>query len=120
MANVLFINEDAKVKMTGLSYTTDLGVFTYLNAATLTYVLTNTIGTTTVATFTVPGTPIAGGTGTLSYVATTNGNYIGTIDKAVTALLSDGAKYYLYVPIVESGRDGYRRLELRAEYRGAT
>lgn len=120
MADLLHINEDAKVTMTGLSYTSDAGVLTYLNAATITYTLTSVVGTTTVGGMTVPGTTVSGGTGTLSYVAASNGNYTGTIDKAVTSLLSDGSKYYLYTPIAEGSRDGFRRLELRAEYRGAT
>ena len=116
----LYINEDSKVTVEGLSYTTDAGVTTYLNAATVTYTLTDTVGTTTVGGMTVPGTTITGGTGTLSYIAASNGNYTGTIDKAVTSLLTAGAKYYLYVPISEGGRDGFRRLELVAEFRGGS
>jgi len=38
----------------------------------------------------------------------------------VTLLLSDGALYFLEVTIAEGGRDGFRRLALRALYRGAT
>ena len=109
MANVLYINEDFKVTLTGLSYTTDAGVVTYLNAATVSYALKNAAGTT-----------VTGGTGTLSYIAASNGNYSTTGDKAVTTLLTDGAKYFLEVTIAEGARDGFRRLELRAQYRGST
>lgn len=109
MADVLYIAEDFKISLTGLSYTTDAGVVTYLNAATVTYALKSAAGTT-----------VTGGTGSLSYIAASNGNYTATGDKAVSVLLSEGAKYFLEVTAAEGGRDGFRRLELRAEYRGAT
>lgn len=105
VGNILYINEDVRVKLTGLSYETDLGGTTYLNAATITYALKDALGAT-----------VAGGTGTLDYIATTNGNYAAVIDKAVTVLLAEGARYFLHVPIAEGNRDGYRRLSLRAEY----
>lgn len=109
MPNVLYINEDSRVKVTGLHYVTDAGVTTYLNAATITYALKTAAGVT-----------VVGGTGTLSYVAASDGNYTAVIDKAVTVLLTENRKYVLWVPIAEGGRDGYRRLELYAKYRGAT
>ena len=109
MADLLYIGEDFRVTLTGLSYTTDAGAVAYLNAATVTYALKS-----------AAGAAIAGGTGSLSYVAASNGNYAATGNKAVTLLLSDGALYFLEVTIAEGGRDGFRRLALRALYRGAT
>ena len=115
MANLLFLNEDFRISLTGLSYTTDAGATTYLNAATVTYALKDATGTAV----SVSSTPV---TGTLSYIAASDGNYSATHDKAATSpsVLTEGAKYYLEVTIAEGGRDGFRRLELRAEYRGAT
>jgi len=109
VANILYISEDFRITLSGLSYETDAGVTTYLNAATVTYALKN-----------AAGAAVAGGTGSLSYIAASNGNYVATGDKAVTVLLSEGVRYYLEVTIAEGSRDGFRRLELRAEYRGAT
>lgn len=109
--NVFYINEDSKIVITGLSYTTDAGVETSLNAATITYTIKSAIS---------PFDTVTGGTGTLSKVSGVDGKYIATVDKAVTALMTEGQQYIVDVPIAEGGRDGYRRVIIPAQYRGST
>ena len=109
MSAVIYINEDRKAVITGLSYETDAGATVYLNAATITYTLK-----------TAAGVAVAGGTGTLDKVASIDGKYTGIIESTVTALLTHGGKYLLQVPIVEWTKNGWRELEVRALKRGST
>lgn len=56
---------------------------------------------------------------TLSYVASSNGLYRGTITKAQAATLIEGTKYFVEITAVASGfEDGFRRFEVRARYHG--
>lgn len=79
----------------------------YLNAGTCTWALTDSDGAEV-------------GSGALSYVALSDGNYLGTIDASVTgALVEDGA-YDLVIEFAESGYEDYRKFAMRAAYRTAT
>ena len=101
------VGGDATVKWTGAtgtSATTGAGV--YLNSATVTYALT-----------TATGAAVSGGTGTLSYVAASNGNYVGVIESAVTSTLTPGAVYYLTLTLVQSPYNDERVYRCRANHR---
>jgi hypothetical protein len=80
MAESLFLSTDHHIKVTGLQ---DEDSAAYLNAATITYAVKNEDGDT-----------ITGGTGSLSYVAASNGNYLGVIQS--TVLVTNSA-----VPLTE-------------------
>lgn len=86
---------------------------TYLNAATVTYALTLADGATQATC-----TAVAGGTGTLSYVAASNGNYLGVIESTVSALLAAGTLYYIWLTFVQGAYNDLRRVEAYAQYRG--
>jgi hypothetical protein len=102
MANAIYFNCDHTVTVTGLR----VGSATYLNDATVTYALKTASGTSV-------------STGTLTYVAASNGNYSGSIESSVTGTLTVGAMYVLEVTAVESPYDDFRRLELWCSYRGS-
>lgn len=104
MATPIYIAEDHAITLTGLNVEGS-----YLNAATVIYTLK-----------TAKGATVTGGTGSLSYESSSDGNYSGTIQSTVTMLLKDGGSYFLDVVIVETPYDGRRRLPLIAAYRGAT
>jgi hypothetical protein len=76
----------------------------YLNAATVSAQLR-----------TSSGTPI-GSSVTMTYQTGTNGHYLGVIDRAVTATLTDGTLYYVDITITSGLYDGFRRLERYAQY----
>ena len=78
----------------------------YQNSGTCTYALKD-----------ADGNAVSGGTGTLSYVAASNGNYLGVIESTVTATLTAGATYYLEITFSKSTLNDFRRLRCRAEYR---
>lgn len=101
MLDKIFIGEPRDVSLTGLKRrSTD----TYKNDATITWALKE-----------LDGTSIA--TGSLSYVAASDGDYLGVIPANVTDDLEEGVEY-----IVEwFGADiTDRRLTPVAEYRGRT
>ncbi|AMV25537.1 hypothetical protein VT84_14155 [Gemmata sp. SH-PL17] len=104
-ANVIFIGSDHVVAWEGAT-----GDGTYLNAATVGYALLDAGGTAV----TVSGTPV---TGTLDYVADSNGDYRGTIESTVTGTLRNGAQYLLDVTLVQAPFDDKRRLRVYASYR---
>lgn len=108
MANVLFIGEDMTLTATGLSVTVQ-GVTSYLNSATVTYAVTD-----------AAGTAVSGGTGTLSYVSASDGNYEGTIESTVltAANFTEGRTYLVDITISQSSYNSFRRLVCRAAYRG--
>ena len=108
MANLLYIGEDLTVTWTGASVTVN-GTTSYLNSATVTYAITD-----------AAGTAVSGGTGTLSYIAASNGNYEGTIESTVLTAsnFTVGRTYLLDITLVQSGYNGFRRLECRAAIRG--
>ena len=63
---------------------------------------------------------VAGGSGSLAYVAASNGNYEDVLDRTVTALLTPDAMYYVEITFAEGEDDDFRRIPYRAVYRGAT
>jgi hypothetical protein len=97
----LFIGADMNVYYDGASVAS---TGSYLNAGTCTYALKNAAGTSV-------------GTGTLSYVASSNGNYRGTIESTVTANLSEDAEYFLEITFAETPYNDFRRIAMRAAYR---
>ncbi|MCA9268413.1 MAG: hypothetical protein KDA41_08070 [Planctomycetales bacterium] len=54
----------------------------------------------------------------MSYVSGTNGSWAGTFDKTQTASLVDGTQYFLEVTITSNGKDGFRRIPIKAGYHG--
>lgn len=101
----LFIGCDKTVTMTGLL---DADTGSYLNAATLAWVLTNAAGTIVA-------------TGTLAYVAASNGNYKGVIDGAtVTSTLTEGAIYTFTLTGIQTTFDDQRTVPLIAKRRRLT
>jgi hypothetical protein len=77
-----------------------------LNTGTCTWTLTDSAGN-----------QIAGGTGTLPFVAGSNGDYSGPIESTVTSLLTPLAVYYLTVTFNQGGYDDKRRIRCTAAYR---
>lgn len=104
MADTIYIGSDHTITLEGLT-----GNGVYLNAATVTYALKTSAGTT-----------VTNGTGSLTYTAASNGDYTGTIESTVTSTLTDGALYRLEITITESPYNDFRRLDLWATYRGET
>lgn len=98
----IYKNEDNIVKLAGLKDTVTLA---YVNDATVTYEFKSA----TAATLT---------SGTLSYVAASDGIYRGTVDASVDFKV--GSKYYLEVTGASSGRDLFRRIECEVKYRGSS
>lgn len=77
-----------------------------VNNATITATIKDTSGTT------------IGSAATLSYVATSNGHYLGQLTAATTLLLTAGTEYY--VCFASSSSSVNRKLLRKAGYRGAT
>lgn len=100
----LYISEDNKFKITGLR---DIQEDEYV---------TNATGTWTLQTRT--GTAIAGGSGSMDYVAGTDGDYVGYMDAAVAALLTEVGRYRLIISLSSEGRELYRLVSLPAAYHG--
>lgn len=101
--SALFIGADMDVFYSGASVAS---TGAYLNAGTCTYVLTDSAGATV-------------GTGTLAYVAASNGDYAGTIESTVTALLDEDEQCELTITFVQSGYNDSRVIPMRAAYRTA-
>lgn len=108
MANVLYLNEDHTVRWDGATKTVN-GTASYLNSATVTYALKD-----------ATGTAVSGGTGTLSYISSSNGNYEGTIESTVvtTSNFTEGGTCFLELTLSEGLFNGFRRLVCRVAYRG--
>lgn len=105
--DLIYIGEDMAVRWTGATLTSGTtGAETYANSATVTYALK-----------TAAGAAVASGTGALTYIAASNGNYIGVIESSVTGTLTPGAAYVLELTLAEGDYNGFRRLPLRARYR---
>lgn len=104
----LFIGCDNVLKYSGAhdADVTPASQSDYLNALTVTYVVNDSNGTQIT-------------TGTLSYVSSSNGNYKGTIDGAVTAALTVGALYTIIITATGGGYDDERFLDETAARRGA-
>lgn len=85
----------------------------YLNSGTCTYAIyENSNGSL--------GTAVSGGTGTLSYIASSNGNYRGIIDAAVTGAMTVGAYYWIVITFVQGNYNDQRTLAAQCVRRGAT
>lgn len=95
------INSDYLLMLSGLSAG---GVA--LNAATVSYALKNAAGTTI-------------GSGSLAYLAATDGDYSATVPASTTALLVEGQLYTFFVTITQGGYTDHRSLNVRAYLRGA-
>ncbi len=106
MANFIYINCDMDVGYSGANLES---TGAYLNAGTCTYALKTNAGVL-----------VPGGTGTLDYVAASNGNYLGTIDSTITALLSEGSTYRLEITFVQANANDFRRDYYQAAYRKST
>lgn len=104
-ANLLFINSDMDLQYGGARPARNPTV--YLNAGTCTYAVKTTA-------------EVAVGTGTLPYVADSDGDYYGVIDAAITALLTNGSPYYVDITFVEGTYNDSRRIRAVAMYRRAT
>jgi len=101
----IYISNDTQIDVSGLQNAADSS---YLNSATVTATLKDQSGTE------VSGVswPL-----TLSYEAASNGNYSGTIDKAVS--VSDGVSYFLEITAAQGGIDAFWRIRMLAQYRPA-
>lgn len=103
MLTLIYIGADMDVTYSGARIaSTDA----YLNTGTCTYALK-----------TSSGAAVSGGTGTLSYVASSDGDYAGVIDTIVTAALTEGSNYLLDITFVDGAYNDFRRIRLRAVYR---
>lgn len=80
----------------------------YLNAATVTYTLYEADATTAVS----------GGTGTLTYVAASNGNYLGRVESTVTATLVRGRAYWVKFELSEGSYNAAAWKQYWADYGG--
>lgn len=108
MANVLYLQSDNDIKLTGLSVADD---GSYLNSATVTYAIKNEAGST-----------ITGGTGTLSYVSASNGNYLGVVDSAVMITTSATpftltGTFFVEISIDSGAYEDFRRIPVTVAYR---
>lgn len=79
----------------------------YLNSATVTFTLTTSSGANVSGAVNV----------TMSYVTGSDGDYMGVLGKAVTALLTPGAFYFLLINV--NSQQGYRKIEYVANYHRA-
>lgn len=104
MATALYIGADHTVTYSGMT-----AGGSYQNSATVTYALKDAVLST-----------VSGGTGTLSYVAASSGNYSGSIESTVTSTLTAGQVYFLDITASQGSYNDFRRLELYAEYRGGS
>lgn len=94
----IYIGSDHFVRYDGAR---DSATGVYLNSGTCTYEL-----------FTAAGASL--GTGTLSYVSASNGNYRGTIESTVTSGLTLGAAYRVVIVFEQGSYNDRRTLRLRA------
>ncbi len=99
----LYIGDDMDVTLTGMQ---DAISLVYLNTATATYELKR--GTTVID------------SGTLDYVAASDGDYLAVIDSAITANLTQRTNYSLVITFVQGNYQTVRYLTEAAYYRGGT
>jgi hypothetical protein len=107
--STIHINEGNTLVWEGLSdeNKTHSDATRWLNNATITAQIKDREGTVVIANI------------ALSYIASSNGVYRGTITKAQVATLIDGNKYFVEMTAVVTGfEDGFRRFEVRARYHG--
>jgi len=96
-------NNDHLIELLGAQNAAD---DSYLNSAVVSAVIKDSNGTA------VTGSPV-----TLSYVASSNGNYRGTLDK--DAGLTDGEIYTVTITLSQSGIDAEWEIDVTAEKRAA-
>lgn len=87
-----------------LAYSGAAGSGSYLNAATITWALKNAAGTTLAS-------------GSLTYTASSNGNYTGVVQSTDTSGLTAGLLYYLEITFTQGLYQDFRRLTRKATYR---
>lgn len=98
----IYIGCDHNVTLTGMR---DAATGAYLNTGTATWTLKD-----------ASGTQIS--TGSLSYVAASNGNYLGVIESTDQGSgLTELATYYVYIAFTQGNYDDERRLTCEARYR---
>ena len=105
MATEAVIGSDFSVALYGVR---DALTGSYLNSATITFQVYNT----------ATGAAVSGGSGSLSYVSASNGDYTGVVDAVTTATLTDGAAYYVAYTGAQSGYDFNPRLDFTARAPG--
>jgi hypothetical protein len=97
----IVIGADFSLSLAGVR---DAATGAYLNSATVAYALA-----------TAAGAAVPGGTGSLSYVADSSGDYTGAIESTVTATLAADALYSVTFTIASGAADGLERLDLVAK-----
>ncbi len=100
MADTITLNSDKTLELSGAR---DAATGSFLNAATVTYGL-----------YTSAGVLVPSGTGTLTYVAASDGNYRGVIESTVTSTLTTGQAYYALITLVQSAYDFQTRIDFQA------
>ena len=99
----IFINSSNTVKLSSLY---DLVSAGYENAATVTFTLRDQYEAV------VSGAEDV----SMPYVASSDGNYRGTLPSGVTADLTEGAEYYLDVAVVKGSKRHTKRVVCVAKY----
>lgn len=100
----LFIGDDLDLGYTGAK---NARTGAFLNSGTCTYTLKDSEGATI-------------DSGSLDYVAASDGDYYGVIESSVTGDLEDGGEYFLTITFASGAMNDERRLALFGVYRGAT
>lgn len=106
MATPIYMNADTEIIWDKM---TDEKDGTYINDATVTYTVSSTPYPTVTA--------VSNGTGSLSYVAASNGKYVGAV--AHNASLTRDQTYYLQLTATSQNRYGFREIECVAGVQGA-
>lgn len=99
MAIDVDVGSDFDLTLTGVR---DAATGDYLNNGTAPYTLYDS-----------SDQAVSGGTGSLSYVAASDGNYRGVVESTQVTLLA-GRRYYALVPFVESGYNQTFRIDITA------
>lgn len=102
MFEVIYIAADNEVFLEGME-----ADGTELNAGTATWSLKDA----------TTGTEVTSGNGSLTYVASSDGDYVGVIPSSVTEDLVEGRLYWIDITFAEDGDDDFRRLKRVARYR---
>jgi hypothetical protein len=97
----VIIGDDFTLRING-ARDPDAAAGVYLTTATVTYTL-----------YTAAGVSVT--TGSLPYVAASNGNYRGVIESTVTSTLTSGGLYYIIFVLVQGNYDWTDRLDLVAK-----
>lgn len=98
----LYLGEDHNIKWDGAI---DEEAASYLNTATVTFELQDTAGTA-----------ITGGGGTCSYVAASDGDYLGVLESSASVTL--GTRYVCVVTLVQGNYNAKRYIRLVCKQRG--